>query len=163
MTFFQRWESARLQRFLDAIRMIEKRDAIEMAKRVMQMASGVFRYGVATARCRRDPTTDLRGALKPARATKHRTALPPSEIPAFMAELESYDGDLVTKLGMKLLVLTFVRTAELRFARWLEFEGLGTRGAIWRIPSERMKMRRVADRIRSCWSFCWYLTSPARG
>jgi hypothetical protein len=51
---------------LDAIRKIEGRDAIEMAKRVMQMASGVFRYGVATARCSRDPTVDLRGALKPA-------------------------------------------------------------------------------------------------
>jgi Arm DNA-binding domain/Phage integrase, N-terminal SAM-like domain len=50
---------------LDAIRKIEKRDAVEMAKRVMQMASGIFRYGVATARCGRDPTADLKGALKP--------------------------------------------------------------------------------------------------
>jgi len=46
---------------LYAIRKIESRDAIEMAKRVMQMASGIFRYGVATARCGRGPTADLRG------------------------------------------------------------------------------------------------------
>ncbi len=46
---------------LDAIRMIESRDAVEMARRVMQMASAIFRYGVATSRCVRDPTADLRG------------------------------------------------------------------------------------------------------
>jgi hypothetical protein len=82
---------------LDAIRAIEKRDAVEMAKRVMQMASGIFRYGVATGRCRRDPTADLRGALKPPKPAKHRIALPANEIPAFMADLEAYDGDIATK------------------------------------------------------------------
>ena len=128
---------------LDAIRQIERRDAIEMAKRVMQMASGIFRYGVATGRCRRDPTADLKGALKPAKVAKHRTALPAPEIPAFMEALASYDGDVVTSLGMRLLVLTFVRTSELRFARWSEFEGLDSREPIWRVPAERMKMRRA--------------------
>ncbi|MBA2589796.1 MAG: integrase arm-type DNA-binding domain-containing protein [Alphaproteobacteria bacterium] len=127
---------------LDAIRKIERRDAIEMAKRVMQMASGIFRYGVATARCTRDPTADLKGALKPAKATKHRTALPAKELPSFVEALEAYDGEPVTKLGMKLLLLTFVRTSELRFARWSQFEKLGSREALWRIPAERMKMRR---------------------
>ena len=64
---------------LDAIRMIEARDALEMAKRVMQMASAIFRYGVATSRCERDPTADVRGALKAAKPVKHRTALPAKE------------------------------------------------------------------------------------
>jgi integrase len=127
---------------LDAIRKIEKRDAIEMAKRVMQMASSIFRYGVATARCGRDPTGDLRGALKPANSPKHRAALPAKDLPAFVAALEGYDGDLVTKLGLKLLILTFVRTSELRFARWDEFDGLDSTEPLWRIPAERMKMRR---------------------
>ncbi len=127
---------------LEAIRKIEKRDAIEMAKRVMQMASGIFRYGVATAKCSRDPTADLKGALKPVRAPKHRTSLPANELPAFMKALDAYDGDLTTKLGLKLLLLTFVRTSELRFAKWIEFENLGGRDPIWRIPTHRMKMRR---------------------
>jgi integrase len=127
---------------LDVIRKIEKRDAIEMAKRVMQMASGVFRYGVATARCARDPTVDLKGALRPTKATKHRTALPPAEILQFMRDLERYDGDIVTRLAVKLVVLTFVRTAELRFARWNEFDALDGPEPLWRIPADRMKMRR---------------------
>jgi integrase len=49
---------------LDVLRKIEQRDAIEMAKRVMQMASAIFKYAIVTARCRRDPTADLKGALK---------------------------------------------------------------------------------------------------
>ncbi len=127
---------------LEVVRKIEKRDAIEMAKRVMQMASGIFRYGVATARCSRDPTVDLKGALKPAKAVKHRTALPAAEIQQFMRDLEQYDGDVVTQLAVKLVALTFVRTAEIRFARWSEFEGLDGPEPLWRIPADRMKMRR---------------------
>jgi integrase len=127
---------------LDAIRKIEQRDAIEMAKRVMQMASAIFRYGVATGRCMRDVTYDLRGALKPARPPKNRTALPMAEMSEFLNALEKYDGDKVTKLALKLVLLTFVRTAELRFAKWSEFEALDTKDALWRIPAERMKMRR---------------------
>lgn len=127
---------------LDAIRKIEKRDAVEMAKRVMQMASGIFRYAVATARCERDPTADLRGALKPSKAPKQRAALPAKELAAFVGALEVYDGDVITKLGLKLLLLTFVRTSELRFACWSEFEGLDQAEPLWRIPASRMKMRR---------------------
>lgn len=127
---------------LDAIRKIERRDAIEMAKRVMQMASAIFRYGVATARCLRDPTTDLRGALKPPRKTKSRTALPVGDMSQFMRDLDCYDGDILTQLALKLVVLTFVRTAELRFARWIEMENLDGDSPQWRIPAERMKMRR---------------------
>ena len=51
-----------------------------------------------------------------------------------MNALESYDGDVVTKLGLKLLMLTFVRTAELRFARRSEFEELDGDNPLWRIP-----------------------------
>jgi len=127
---------------LDAIRAIERRDAIEMAKRVMQMASGIFRYGVATARCSRDPTTDLKGALRPASAPKHRSALPASGLPEFLVKLAAYDGDAVTRLALKLVLLTFVRSSELRFARWTEFEELDGAKPLWRIPADRMKMRR---------------------
>jgi integrase len=127
---------------LETIRKIERRDAIEMARRVMQMASAIFRYGVSTARCRRDPTADLRGALKPPKAPKRRAALPTTELSTFMLALEQYDGDLVTRLALKLVILTFVRTSELRFARWSEFEGLDGPEPLWRIPSHRMKMRR---------------------
>jgi integrase len=127
---------------LEAIRKIEQRGAIESAKRILNMASSVFRYGVATSRCHRDPTIDIKGALRPPHPANPRKALPAKEIPRFMSRLLKYDGDKVTELGLRLLVLTFVRTGELRFAKWSEFENLGGREPLWRIPKERMKLRR---------------------
>jgi len=127
---------------LAVIRKIEDRGAIESAKRILNMASSVFRYGVATGHCSRDPTSDIKGALRPPLLPKRRTALPAKEIPMFMKSLAAYDGDGRTKLALKLLVLTFVRTGELRFAKWSEFENLGGPEALWRIPAERMKLRR---------------------
>jgi integrase len=56
--------------------------------------------------------------------------------------LADYDGDEITKLGLRILILTFVRTGELRFAKWSEFENLDGREPLWRIPAERMKLRR---------------------
>jgi integrase len=127
---------------LATMREIEQRGAIESAKRILNMASSVFRYGVATGRCLRDPTADIKGALRPPLPPKRRTALPAREIPAFMDALSKYDGDEVTKLGLRILILTFVRTGELRFARWSEFEKLDGTEPLWRIPAERMKLRR---------------------
>ena len=128
---------------LDALRKVEKRDAPEMARRIMQMASAIFRYGVATARCPRDPTADLRGALVVRKAIKSRSALSPEELPEFLDRLDGYEGDATTKMALRLVLLTFVRTSEIRFARWDEFEGLSGREPVWRIPAERMKMRRA--------------------
>lgn len=128
---------------LDVVRAIERRDAVEMGRRVLQMASAVFRYGVATSRCPRDPTADLRGALKAREPVKRRSALAASALPAFLQRLDAYDGDASTRLALELALLTFVRTAELRFARWSEFEGLEGDEPLWRIPAERMKMRRA--------------------
>jgi integrase len=127
---------------LDAIRKIENRDAIEMARRVMQMASAIFRYGVATSRCMRDPTYDLRGALQHAGPAKRRSSLRADELPEFLRRLDSYDGERTTQLALKLVIHTFVRTSELRFAEWREFEDLDGAEPLWRVPPERMKMRR---------------------
>jgi len=128
---------------LNALRAIEKRGAIEMAKRIKQMASSIFCYAVATKRCANDPTASLKGVLRPPNPPKHRPALTPGELPDFMRALERYDGGDVTKLALKLVIYTLVRTAEVRFAQWKEFEDLEGHAPLWRIPKERMKMRRA--------------------
>ncbi|HEY5238015.1 MAG TPA: integrase arm-type DNA-binding domain-containing protein [Rhizomicrobium sp.] len=127
---------------LSALRAIEKRGAIEMAKRIKQMASAIFCYAVATERCNSDPTASLKGVLRPPNPPKHRAALSASELPEFMLALEGYDGDEITKLALKLVVFTLVRTTEIRFGQWKEFENIGGQEPLWRIPKERMKMRR---------------------
>jgi integrase len=81
----------------------------------------------------------LRGALKAAVA-KHHSFLNASELPDFLKRLEVYDGNVLTKLALKFLLLTFVRTGELRAARWNE---VNWEKAEWRIPADRMKMKEL--------------------
>lgn len=122
---------------LAVLKKIEERDAIDLAHRGQQTSGQIFRYAVATGRADRDITADIRGALR-TRKKIHHAYLSEAELPEFLTKLETYDGDLRTKIAVKLLLLTFVRTSELRGARW---EELDLTKAEWRIPAERMKMR----------------------
>lgn len=122
---------------LQVLRIIEKRGAIDIAHRAHQTCGQIFRYAVATGKAERDISSDLRGALK-TRKKENYSRLAASELPEFLAKLEDYDGDIQTKIGLKLLILTFVRTGEARGAKWSE---INFDKKEWRIPAERMKMR----------------------
>jgi integrase len=125
---------------LDALRLIEKRGAGEVARRTLQYCSQVFRYAIITERAERNPALDLKGALKPMRHG-HYAALDMEEIPSFLQALNRNDARLYsqTRDAVMLLMLTFVRTGELIKAQWSEFN---FETAEWVIPAERMKMRR---------------------
>jgi integrase len=127
---------------LDVLRRVEKRGVIETARRLRQICGQVFRYAIASSRAKHDPSADLRGALKSAGRPRGHKAMAPNEMPRFFKAIETYDGDPRTRLALRLIVLTFARTSELRAARWSEFENLGGNGPTWRIPAERTKMKR---------------------
>jgi integrase len=122
---------------LAVLRTIEARGAIDIAHRAQQTCGQIFRYAITIGKAERDISADLRGALK-TRRKQNYARLEINELPEFLQKLEEYEGDLQTKLAMKLLLLTFVRTGELRGAKWSEFD-LDKKE--WRIPAERMKMR----------------------
>jgi integrase len=127
---------------LEMLRKVEKRGVIETARRLRQLCGQVFRYAIVTGRAQHDPSADLRGALKsPGRPRGHK-AMALGEVPTFMHALGAYDGDGRTRLALRLMVLTFARTTELRAARWSEFENLDGNEPVWRIPAERTKMKR---------------------
>ena len=65
-----------------------------------------------------------------------------NEVPNFLSALVAYDGDPRTRLALRLMVLTFARTTELRAARWSEFEKLDEDEPLWRIPADRTKIKR---------------------
>jgi len=119
---------------LAALRKVEDRGAIETAKRLRQITGQIMRYAIATGRASRDPAADLKGAMKPSPRVRHMAALREPDLPEFFAKLDSYEGDKITRLAIDFIVHTFVRTNELRFARWSEIEG-----DVLRIPAERMK------------------------
>lgn len=124
---------------LEIIRRIEGRGAATVALLVRQWSSAIFRYAVATLRADSDPAAALRGAIHRPK-TKHRKPLSRDQIAAFMKALEKYGGYRTTVIALRLMLLTFVRTVELRKAEWSEFD---FENAEWRIPAERMKMREL--------------------
>ena len=104
----------------------------------MQRCNAVYRYAITTSRAIHNPAADLREALKTPEKKNH-PALKAKELPEFLEKLNQYDGNILTKLATKLLVLTFVRTGELRGALWDEFD---LEKGEWNIPANRMKMKK---------------------
>jgi integrase len=122
---------------LEIIRRIEGRGAETVALLVRQWSSAIFRYAVATLRADGDPAAALKGAIHRPKVEHHKP-LSRSQIVDFIKALDKYGGYRTTVIALRLMLLTFVRTVELRKAEWSEFD---LDNAEWRIPAERMKMR----------------------
>ncbi|EOX8139548.1 integrase arm-type DNA-binding domain-containing protein [Escherichia coli] len=123
---------------LNVLRKIEKRGALEKMRKVRQRCSEVFRYAIATGRAEFNPAADLSSALD-VHQSNHFPFLKADEIPDFLRALDGYTGSRLVLIATKLLMITGVRTIELRAALWSEFD---LDNGIWEIPAERMKMRR---------------------
>ena len=121
------------------VKMIEGRGASDLAKRAMQNVGQIFRYAIAHGYAKRNPASEIRPAdiLRPTHKT-NLARIDAKELPALLRSMEVYQGTHVTRLAMKLMALTFVRTSELIGARWAEFD---MEAARWDIPAARMKMR----------------------
>ena len=124
---------------LTAVRRIESKGKLESAKRTLQLAGSVFRYAVATARLKSDPTRDLRGALMNPTVTHYGAVLDPEGVGELLRAIDGYEGQPITKLAMQLAPHVFVRPGELRHAEWSEFD---FNGALWTIPASKTKMRK---------------------
>lgn len=122
-----------------ALKRVEKRGAPASAKLLRTWIGGVFRYAAGELIVETDPTWPLRNAIRSPK-TQHIKHLTAKEIPAFLVAVEGVQGEYATKIAAKLLWLTLVRTIELRGAEWEEFD---FEERLWKIPSERMKMREI--------------------
>ncbi|MBR9856247.1 MAG: tyrosine-type recombinase/integrase [Gammaproteobacteria bacterium] len=122
---------------LEIIRRVEERGAETVALLIRQWSSAIFRYAVATLRADHDPAADLKGAIHRPKV-EHRKPLTREQIVQFIKALDEYGGYRTTVIALRLMLLTFVRTVELRKAEWHEFD---LERAEWRIPAEKMKMR----------------------
>jgi integrase len=118
---------------------IDNLGSTTVAPNVLNEISHVFRFAVARELVQFDIAAGLRGSLPPIK-TKHRAAVTdPKRIGELLRALDSFSGNTIIKLALRLLALTFVRSGELRKASWSEID---LENSIWRIPAERMKMRR---------------------
>lgn len=127
------------QDILKLITEVDARGANTFAVLIRQWVSAVYRFAITTLRADVDPAGPLNGAIE-RNKTKHSKALSKDELKSLLKALHSYGGDPATMCGLELILLTFVRTIELRAARWQEIDFAK---AEWRIPADRMKMREV--------------------
>ncbi len=123
---------------LMVLRRIESRGALDTAHRARTNCSQIFRYAVATGRAERDPASDLRGALPPAKESHFSAITEPDKVAGLLRAIDDYQGSFVTKCALKLAPLLFVRPGELRQAEWAEID---VEAAEWNIPAEKMKTR----------------------
>lgn len=118
---------------------IESRGATDVAKRALQTCGQIFRYAIAHGKARRNPVTDVKPSeILKARAATNYARVGAGELPQLLRKIEAYKGTPTTRLAIKLMALTFVRTGELIGARWAEFD---LDAARWDIPAARMKMK----------------------
>ncbi|MFP3456505.1 integrase arm-type DNA-binding domain-containing protein [Psychrobacter sp. SIMBA_152] len=107
---------------LKACRSAEAQGYYETAIKMRTIAGQVFRYGVQTARCERDVTQDLIGALQAPTTKHHPTITDPKELGVLLNAIDSYEGSFEVCIAIKLMPMLFVRSGELRYALWDDFD-----------------------------------------
>ena len=125
-----------------ALRKVEARGAIETAHRIKDACGQVFRFGIATGACQRNPAADLKDALKPVQ-TRHLAAIvDPLQVGKLLRDMAHYEGHPVTRAALNLSALLLLRPGELRHMEWawIDFES-----ASMAVPAEVMK-RKKADK-----------------
>lgn len=124
---------------LIALNKIQDRGAVETGHRVKCTCGEIFRYGIVTGRCDRDPSQDLKGALVPNIVKNYSAFTELSDIKGLLKAVDSYKGEFTTKCALKIAPYLFVRPGELRQAEWSEID---FENRLWKIPAEKMKMKR---------------------
>jgi integrase len=116
-----------------ALKKIERTKKFYTATSLRRKCSQVFRFAIATARVERDICADLRGALITPKVIHRAAITTPKEAGALLRSIEDYEGDVQTRIAMRLLPHVFVRPGELRHAEWKEFE---FDRKVWMIPEQ---------------------------
>jgi integrase len=128
---------------LKVIQRVEKRGALEMASRVLEAVGMVFKYAAGTGRAHADVTANLNQFLQERPEVQHYPHVSAVNLPTMLQRINDYSGRPETVFALKLMMHTFPRTTELRWAEWGEFD---FDERLWAIPSERMKGRIMAKK-----------------
>jgi len=124
---------------LKTLRRVEARGVRETVHAIHQGCGQVFRYGIATGRCERNPAADLRGALQPVLVKNMAAIVEPAQAGDLMRAIAGYQGHPLTRAALELSALLFQRPGNVRTMEWAE---LDLDGAAWIIPAAKMKRAR---------------------
>lgn len=124
---------------LAPIKVVEASKRYEVAARLQQRTTAIMRYAVQSGLIDYNPAQEMAGAIAVAKR-EHRPALDFERIPELLDRIECFKGRKLTKLAVKLTLMVFIRSSELRFARWSEID---FERAMWTIPAEREPLEGV--------------------
>ena len=121
---------------LRVLRGIEARGALSIAEKCRSWLFELFQHALAEGLIGYNPAAEMAVLALPKNPTQHNPFLRQEELPAFLVRLAGYQGSIQTRLGILLLLLTGVRTGELRQASPAQFD---LEKGVWCIPAEQVK------------------------
>ncbi|HEN3634839.1 TPA: integrase arm-type DNA-binding domain-containing protein [Yersinia enterocolitica] len=121
---------------LPPIKAVEMSGRLEVASRLQQRTTAIMRYAVQSGY---NPAQEMAGAVATGKR-KHRAALELNRVSELLHRIDYYSGRPLTRLAVELTLLVFIRSSELRFARWSEVD---FETAMWTIPGEREPLEGV--------------------
>lgn len=124
---------------LAPIKRVDKAGNYDTATRLQQRVTAIMRFAVQNGLIHYNPAQELSGALS-VKKTQHRPALDLDQLPSLLQRIEKHQGRILTQYAIRFALLTFVRSSEMRFARWSEID---FDKAIWTIPAERQPIEGV--------------------
>ncbi len=126
-------EELKTRDLLAPIKVVEATGRFEVASRLQQRTTAIMRYAVQSGLIDYNPAQEMTGAVASSNRV-HRPALELKRLPELLRRIDGYTGRLLTRLAVELTLLIFIRSSELRFARWSEID---FETAMWTIPAER--------------------------
>ena len=121
---------------------VDGRGARDIAKRNLQFIRKIYRWGKTNNYLARDVVNpaaeiDMQDILSNHTPVKfaHLTI---AEVPELLRRMQDYSGNVLTRIAMELIALTFVRTGELIAAEWKEIDWKNRQ---WHLPAQHMKMK----------------------
>lgn len=126
-------EELKTRDLLTPIKVVEATGHLEVASRLQQRTTAIMRYAVQSGLIDYNPAQEMAGAVASSNRV-HRPALELKRLPELLYRIDGYTGRPLTRLAVELTLLIFIRSSELRFARWSEID---FETAMWTIPAER--------------------------
>lgn len=127
------------QHLAQLVKAIDDKGVHDVAGRVRQHLTKIMRHAVQQVIIKYNSAYDLDGVVTPV-VTRHHPALPLKRRPELMEKIDGYKGRELTRLALELSLHVFLRSSELRLARWDEFN---LKARIWTVPATRKVVKGV--------------------
>ncbi|EBV9865073.1 integrase, partial [Salmonella enterica subsp. arizonae] len=121
------------------VKAIDDKGVHDVAGRVKQHLAKIMRHAVQQGVIKYNPAYDLDGVVTPT-VTQHHPALLLKRLPELLEKMNGYKGRELTRLALELNLHVFLRSSELRLARWDEFN---LKARIWTVPAKRDAVKGV--------------------